>query len=90
MGYHLLCQMKQGIVKDSESDLTGDRMEAIIPTKLEQMVKKFKAHECTLDFDHRFCKAIFKEDLPGDSTFALALIYYYCSSLLLLIAFVVR
>jgi hypothetical protein len=29
--------MKQGIIQDPESDITCDRMEAIIPTKLEQI-----------------------------------------------------
>jgi len=56
-------------------------MEAIIPTKLEQMVKKFKAHECTLDFDHRFCKAIYKEDLPGDK--------YLCFNINILLLFII-
>jgi len=55
MSYHVLWQMKQGIIQDSESEITCDRM-----------VKKIKAHQCAMDFDHSFCKAIYKEDLPGD------------------------
>ena len=36
--------------------------DAIVPIKLEQMVKQFKTHRCAMDFDHGFCKTIFKEE----------------------------
>jgi hypothetical protein len=34
----------------------------IIPVKLEQMLKKFKMHRCTMGFDHGFCKTVFKQE----------------------------
>ena len=60
MGYHVLHQMQH-------NDVQGNRMTssskdlAIVPVKLEQMVKKFKTHRCPLDFDYSFCKEVFKE-----------------------------
>ncbi len=60
MGYHVLHQMQH-------NDVQGNRMTssskdlAIVPVKLEQMVKKFKTHRCALDFDYSFCKEVFKE-----------------------------
>ena len=58
LGYHVLWQIQQGVIKDSsnseEQTSTSDNL-AIIPAKLEQMVKKFKTHRCTMDFDHGFC-----------------------------------
>jgi hypothetical protein len=65
LGYHVLWQIQQGVIKDSsnseEQTLTSDNL-AIIPANLEQMVKKLKTHRCTMDFDHGFCKTIFKEE----------------------------
>ena len=65
LGYHVLWQMQQGIITDSsnseEQTSTSDNL-AIIPAKLEQMVKKFKTHRCAMDFDHGFCKTIFKQE----------------------------
>jgi hypothetical protein len=40
MGYHVLQQMQPCRMQDLESDITGDRIEAIIPTKSKQMKKK--------------------------------------------------
>ncbi len=34
---------------------------AILPAKLEQMVKKFKTHRCAMDFDHSFCKSVYHD-----------------------------
>ena len=67
LGYNLLWQIKQGITQSSDShdDLSRENMLAVIPSKLEQMVKKFKTHRCAMDFDHSFVKAIYKEDSPG-------------------------
>ena len=65
LGYHVLWQMQQGIITVSsnskEQTSTSDNL-AIIPAKLEQMVKKFKTHRCAMDFDHGFCKTIFKQE----------------------------
>jgi len=36
---------------------------AAMPVKVEKMVKLFKTHRCTLDFDNGFCKASFWEIL---------------------------
>ncbi len=76
MGYHVLWQIKQGIIQDLESDIKDDRKEAIIPAKLEQMVKKIKAHLCAMGFDHSVCKANHKGDLPGDYYLQLTLILW--------------
>jgi len=57
--------MKQGLIEGSDSlELQDDNSnsQAIIPANLEQMVKKFKTHRCTMDFDHSFCKAIYREE----------------------------
>jgi hypothetical protein len=65
LGYHILWQMKQGLIEGSDSlELQDDNSnsQAIIPAKLEQMVKKFKTHRCAMDFDHSFCKAIYREE----------------------------
>jgi hypothetical protein len=56
--------MQQGIIHDPDSKelkAAKDNL-AIILAKLEQMVKKFKTHRCTMDFDHGFCKTIFKQE----------------------------
>jgi hypothetical protein len=65
LGYHILWQMKQGLIEGSDSlELQPDNSssQAIIPAKLEQMVKKFKMHRCAMDFDHSFCKAIYRDE----------------------------
>ncbi len=67
MGYHVLWQMKEGMIQGSDSQELQDEdsnAQAIIPAKLEQMVKKFKVHQCAMNFDHSFCRAIHREDLP--------------------------
>jgi hypothetical protein len=64
LGYHVLRQMQQGIIHDPDSKelkAANDNL-AIIPAKLEQMVKKFKMHRCAMDFDHGFCKTTFKQE----------------------------
>jgi hypothetical protein len=43
----MLWQMKEGMIHGSDSEelqIENSNVQAIIPTKLEQMVKKFKAH----------------------------------------------
>jgi hypothetical protein len=57
MGYHVLHQQQHNKAQDSSS--RGN--EAIMPIKLEQMVKQFKTHRCALDFDYSFCKEVFKD-----------------------------
>jgi hypothetical protein len=63
----MLWQLKQGIITscDNQEDSRGKNSLAVIPSKIEQMVKKFKMHRCAMDFDHSFVKAIYKEDSPG-------------------------
>jgi hypothetical protein len=65
--YNMLWQLKQGIIQScgDQEDSSGDNTLAVIPSNLEQMVKKFKMHHCTMDFDHSFIKAAYKEDSPG-------------------------
>jgi hypothetical protein len=59
MGYHVLhLSSRQG----NTSTDTDHENSAIIPVKLEQMVKKFKMHRCALDFDHYFCKEVFNDE----------------------------
>jgi hypothetical protein len=62
-GYHVLNQIYQGLIEtsDKEWQTYGNANIAIIPMRLEQMVKKFKTHRCAMDFDRTFCKALFKE-----------------------------
>jgi hypothetical protein len=66
-GYHVLNQMQQGLLAHIDADelMSRETNLAIIPTKLEQMVKKFKRHRCAMDFDYSFCKTIYKEDSSG-------------------------
>ena len=63
VGNHVLHQMQQGLIESANGEQLQDSSGnlAIIPAKLEQMVKKFKTHRCAMDFDHSFCKAIYKE-----------------------------
>jgi hypothetical protein len=60
MGYHVLHQMQQNVVQGNEMTSSGKDL-AIVPIKLEQMVKIFKTHRCALDFNYSFCKEVFKE-----------------------------
>jgi hypothetical protein len=55
--------MQQGIIhsQDNQELQDSSRTLTIVPAKLEQMVKKFKTHRCAMDFDHSFCKAVYKE-----------------------------
>jgi hypothetical protein len=68
MSCHVLWQMKEGMIQGSDSQELQDEnsnAQAIIPAKPEQMVKKLKAYQCTIDFDHSFCRATYiREDLP--------------------------
>jgi hypothetical protein len=57
MGYHVLHQQQHNEAQDSSSGSN----EAIMPVKLEQMVKQFQMHMCALDFDYSFCKEVFKD-----------------------------
>ncbi len=55
LGYHVLWQMKQvRIIQGADSEELNSSSLAILPAKLEQMVKKFKTHCCAMDFDHSF------------------------------------
>ena len=38
------------------------------PIKVEKMVKLFKTHRCTLDFDTNFCKAVFIKEEEETAT----------------------
>jgi len=58
MGYHVLHLSSQ---QGNTSTNTDHENSAIIPVKLEQMVKKFKTHRCALDFDYSFCKEVFND-----------------------------
>jgi len=65
MDYHMLHQQQsnENSSRDnSSSSSSNSKNEAIVPVKLEQMVKKFEKHTCTLDFDYSFCKEVFKEE----------------------------
>jgi hypothetical protein len=59
MGYHVMHLSSQ---QGNTSTDTDHENSAIIPVKLEQMVKKFKTHRCALDFDHSFCKKEFNDE----------------------------
>ncbi len=60
MGYHVLHQMQHNDVQGNGMTSSGKDL-AIVPVKLEQMIKKSKTHWCALDFDYSFCKEVFKE-----------------------------
>jgi hypothetical protein len=66
MDYHMLHQQQsnENSSRDnsSSSSCCNSKNEAIVPGKLEQMVKKFKMNTCALDFDYYFCKEVFKEE----------------------------
>ncbi len=66
-GHHVLNQMQQGLLASIDADelMSSKTNLAIVLTKLEKMVKKFKTHWCAMDFDYSFCKTIYKEDSPG-------------------------
>ena len=59
MGYHVLHQSSQQANPPTNGDHENS---AIIPVKLEQMIKKIKTHRCALDFDYSFCKEVFNDD----------------------------
>jgi hypothetical protein len=59
MGYHVLHQQQSN---ENSSRDNSSKNEAIVPVKLEQMVKKIITHRCALDFDYSFCKEVFKEE----------------------------
>ncbi len=52
MGYHVLHQQQHNEAEDSSSGSN----EAIVPVKLEKIVKQFKTHRCALDFDTPFAR----------------------------------
>jgi hypothetical protein len=56
LGYRAIYQASIG---NDQQD--NENSEQILPAKLEQMVQKVKTHRCAMDFDHGFCKAIFRE-----------------------------
>ncbi len=58
MGYHVL---QLSSMQGNQSANTEQENSALIPVKLEQMVKKFKTHRCALDFDYSFCEEVFNE-----------------------------
>lgn len=67
-GYHVLNQMKQGLIENGDRELQTSQQNdlSIVPMKLEQMIKKFKTHRCAMDFEYAFCKTVYKErDSPG-------------------------
>jgi hypothetical protein len=60
MGYHIFQQQQETAKKTSGE--CNNASHAMIPDKLEQIIKKFKMHQCAMDFDHSFCRAVFKEE----------------------------
>jgi hypothetical protein len=56
MGYHVLHLSSQ---QGNTSRNTDHENFAIIPVKLEQMVKTFKTHRWALDFGYAFCNEVF-------------------------------
>jgi hypothetical protein len=57
--------MKHALIEGSNSQELQDEnsnSKAIIPAKLEQMVKKFKMHQCAMDFDHSYCMVMYREE----------------------------
>ena len=63
-GYHVLHQMKSGkIVGALSEELKNAKGFDIITTKIEYIVGEFKSHRAASDFDHGFCRTIFKESL---------------------------
>jgi len=62
MGYHVLHQQQSNENSSGDNSSMGSKNEAIMPVKLEQMVKNFETHRCALDFDYSFCKEVFKEE----------------------------
>ena len=67
-GYHVLHQIKKGAVNGHVSQQLQNDDHLAITTKIEQMVQNFKTHRCAMDFDHGFCKTIFKEANTSSST----------------------
>jgi hypothetical protein len=60
--YYVLGQMQEGNIECTDSDDGNfDSSSQILPTKIEQMVKKFKTHRCAMDFDHGFMQSIYNE-----------------------------
>jgi len=47
--------------KQTDNDYTDS--ETTMPIKLEKLVKQFKIHRCAIDFDMKFLKVLFKEEL---------------------------
>jgi hypothetical protein len=56
--YHVFHHHQQQAAQASDSQ----QKEIAIPTMIESLVKKFKTHRCTLDYDHGFVKATIKEE----------------------------
>ena len=67
-GYHVLHQIKKGAVNSHGSQQLQNDDHLAITTKIEQMVQNFKTHRYAMDFDHGFCKTIFKEANTSTST----------------------
>jgi hypothetical protein len=47
--------MEQLSDKEQEGIVSSDN--SVVPVKIEVLVKQFKTHHCTLDFDHGFIKS---------------------------------
>ena len=56
--------MKSGkIVGSLNEELKNAKGFDIITTKIEYIVGEFKSHRAASDFDHGFCRTIFKESI---------------------------
>ena len=57
--YHKLWQQQQQNDANSESMHDNDGSNGMPLINVKKLVKKFKMHQCALDFDHAFCKATY-------------------------------
>jgi hypothetical protein len=48
-------------MNQGNAECSNEKDALTVPEKLEQMIKQFKTHRCTMDFDYAFCKSIYKE-----------------------------
>ena len=63
LAYHKIWQEQlTNLLPTSELDDTSAS-----PVKVEKLLKKFKTHRCAMDFDSTFCKAVFLDDIEGDT-----------------------
>ncbi len=63
LAYH---KIRQEQLTDSSPTSELDDTSAS-PVKVQKLLKKFKTHRCVMDFDSTFCKAVFLDDIEGDT-----------------------